>query len=194
MSTDPETLAVYAARAEEYARMAEGLPRDALRRFLADLPAGARVLDFGCGPGVDAALMAEAGHRPDPVDASPEMVARARTRGLPARRASFDDPLPEVYDAAWASFSLLHAPRDAFPVHLAALHRAMKPGGLLHLGMKLGHGEGRDGFGRYYTYYTKDDLLDLIAAAGFTVTEAEERIDIGLAGTPSPALLVFARA
>ncbi|MCB1391592.1 MAG: class I SAM-dependent methyltransferase, partial [Rhodobacteraceae bacterium] len=111
MNADPQTMAVYAARAEEYARMAEGQQGRTLARFLALLPPGARILDLGCGPGIDSAAMKAAGHRPDPVDAAPEMVALAGARGLPARRATFDDPLTGPYDAVWASFSLLHAPR-----------------------------------------------------------------------------------
>lgn len=194
MTTDPDTLAVYAARAADYAAMAEGLDDQPLAAFLALLPPGARILDLGCGPGVQAAQMAAAGHHPDPVDAAPEMVALAKARGLPARRADFDAPLPGPYDAAWASFSLLHAPRADLPRHLAAIHAALKPGAPLHLGMKLGHGEGRDALGRFYTYYTREDLLDLLTAAGFTVTRADERIETGLSGQPAPGLLVTAHA
>ncbi|MCA2013026.1 class I SAM-dependent methyltransferase [Cereibacter sphaeroides] len=195
MSEDPQTLAVYAARAGDYARLfAEGPPSAPLLAFIAALPPSARVLDLGCGPGGDSAHMAAAGHRPDPVDAAPQMVALARARGLPAREGSFDTPLTEVYDAAWASFSLLHATRAELPRHLAAIHAALKPGGLFHIGLKEGQGEERDALGRFYTYYTRPELTGLLEQAGFTVTEVTEQVDTGLAGTPALGLLVTARA
>lgn len=195
MSTDPQTLAVYAARAGEYARLfAEGPPSEHLAAFIAALPPGARVLDLGCGPGADSAQMAAAGHRPDPVDASPEMLALARDRGLPAREAHFDAPLTETYDAVWASFSLLHARRAELPSLLASIHAALVPGGLFHIGLKEGQGEERDALGRFYTYYTRPELTGLLEQAGFTVIKVIEQVATGLAGTPALSLLVTARA
>src|SRR5512143_2535061 len=45
------------------------------------LPAGARVLDVPCGQGRHAHLLAEAGFDVDGLDLSPELLARARSRG-----------------------------------------------------------------------------------------------------------------
>ena len=55
--------------------------------------------------------------------------------------------------------------RGSFP---SRIHRALRPKGMLHLGMKLGHDAGRDALGRYVTYYSEADLTDLTQAAGFT--------------------------
>lgn len=54
----------------------------ALRRLVqtADFPAGARLVDAGCGPGLVAAAFLEAGFRVVGVDLSPEMIERARKR------------------------------------------------------------------------------------------------------------------
>ena len=71
----------------------------------------------------------------------------------PEKAANDEIDGEDLYDGIWANFSLLHAPRAAFPLHLMALKRAIKPGGLLHLGMKLGEGEGRDGLGRDHFVY-----------------------------------------
>ena len=49
------------------------------------VPEGARVLDLGCGDGRDAACFAALGHHVLGLDACGEAVARARTRGSPAR-------------------------------------------------------------------------------------------------------------
>ncbi|MEZ5913668.1 MAG: class I SAM-dependent methyltransferase [Paracoccaceae bacterium] len=196
MSRDARTVAAYDARAGDYAaRFAADRPGRHLAAFMALLPAAADVLDLGCGPGDASAFLAAAGHRPDPVDASSAMVQLARERhGLPARLATFDDIAAEAtYDGVWANFSLLHAPREAFPRHLAALFRALRPAGLLHLGLKTGTGEGRDRLERFYTYVTVPEITGLLGNAGFAVIATEEGRETGLAGTDDPFVILRAR-
>lgn len=194
--SDPETLAAYAREADAYERAVAPYntsdPR--LRDFITACPAGGRVLDLGCGPGGAAAEMAKAGLSADALDASPEFVAKAaRHAGVRARQATFDDISGEdIYDGIWANFSLLHAARADFPRHLAALHRALKPGGIFFIGMKLGTGESRDRLGRFYTYYTQDELETLLQDAGFTVTGAVPGEGKGLEGTVQPWISVAA--
>ncbi len=57
-------------------RMRGGL----LRAIAESVPAGARLLDLGCGTGIDAERLARAGYSVVATDASPEMVARTRAR------------------------------------------------------------------------------------------------------------------
>lgn len=187
MSADKETLAAYAARAEDYVRMMKEPSGDpGLAAFIGALPAGAHVLDLGCGPGWAAERMAAAGLTVDATDASPEMVAQAnRLPGVTARVATFDDLAGEdVYDGIWANFSLLHARRAEMPRHLAALRKALKPGGLFHIGMKTGTGEHRDSLGRLYTYYAAEELHGLLTEAGFVPFSSRTGRDAGLAGMP----------
>lgn len=133
----------------------------------------------------DYAEMAAAGLSVDATDAAPQMVAMAgRLSGVTARVASFGDIAGEdVHDGIWANFSLLHAPRAGIPRHLAALHRALRPGGLFHIGMKPGTGERRDSLGRLYTYYTAVELHAHLTEAGFTPFSSRTGRDRGLAGT-----------
>jgi SAM-dependent methyltransferase len=184
MSTDDETIAVYETRSREYAARADRGAEPGLAEFVAELPEGAHLLDLGCGAGDSARRFLEAGFSVDAVDASPAMLSRARERGVPARLATFDEiDGQDVYDGIWASYSLLHAPRASMPGHLARLHRALKPGGRLHIGMKLGLGEKRDRLGRLYVYYTEEELVDLLEAAGFTPTIRHVSRDTGLDGS-----------
>jgi SAM-dependent methyltransferase len=184
--SDPETLAVYDAQADDYVAMMKGYASKAplIHAFIAACPPGGHVLDLGSGPGGYAVIMAEAGLQVDALDASSEMVARiAQVPGITARVATFDDVSgTDLYDGIWASFSLLHAPRDAMPRHLAALHRAIKPGCPFFIGLKRGRGGGRDRLGRYYEYYERDELDPLLKAAGFTPRQHWTGVAKGLAG------------
>lgn len=197
MSVDARTIAVYDGRAAEYEnRFQQKRPGRYLRTFVALLPQGARVLDLGCGPANASAFLRDAGMCPDPVDASPAMVALANDRhDIGARLATFDDiDTVGAYEGVWANFSLLHAARTDLPRHLTALHRALIPGGLLHLGMKTGTGETRDRLDRFYTYVTQQEITGLVTAAGFTVIAEEEGAERGLAGTLDPFLIIRARS
>ena len=194
--SDPQTIGVYDARAAEYAAKTDQYnttdPR--LAAFIAACPAGGRVLDLGCGPGRAAAGMAQAGLVVEAVDASAAMVEMAgRHPGVTARQARFDEIAgTAAYDGIWANFSLLHAPRAEFPRHLAALHRALKPGGVFLIGLKLGKGAARDRIGRRYTYYSEEDLMDHLRTAGFTPTDVKHGSGEGLDGTTAPWISVLA--
>ena len=194
MSSDRETLAVYDKRAADYAARFTGSRNVDLETFIAALPTGAQVLDLGCGPGHAAAQMADAGHSVEATDASAEMVKLARSHpGVTARQASFDDITgTDLYDGIWANFALLHAPRSAMPGHLAALRRALRSGGLFHIGMKTGTGEKRDEIGRLYTYYTEDELAGLLRAAGFTPFSSRTGAEPGLDGVVAPWVTIAA--
>ncbi|MCB1338470.1 MAG: class I SAM-dependent methyltransferase [Maritimibacter sp.] len=195
MSVDHETIAVYDTRSHDYAQRRTGRAAEpGLAEFVAVLPEGAHLLDLGCGPGDSAHRFMKVGHTVDAVDACPGMVSRARELGVPARLATFDEIEGEdLYDGIWVSYALLHAPREEMPGHLARLVRALKPGGRFHIGMKLGQGEARDALGRLYVYYTEDELLGLLKAAGLTPVARETSRDVGLDGTDYHGIWIQAR-
>ena len=197
---DRETLKVYAASAGAYADRF-GKKRDPEQvadaaAFLALVPKGGRLLDLGCGPGQWAATFADAGYTVEATDASPEMAALALERfGLTVRVEPFEALDAQArYDGIWANFSLLHAPRADFPGHLARIHRALKPGGALHLALKLGTGEKRDHLGRFYSYFTVKELTRHLGDAGFTIVQSREAESAGLAGSTDPFIALTARA
>jgi ubiquinone/menaquinone biosynthesis C-methylase UbiE len=77
--------------------------------------AGRRVLDVGCGTGRLAAALQERGSRVWGVDASPEMVAQARSRGVNAKVARAEQlPFKEEWferAALWLTVHLLDRSR-----------------------------------------------------------------------------------
>jgi SAM-dependent methyltransferase len=193
---DARTIAFYDSAADRYDNLTKsGAPDGDLRDFMALLPEGARVLDLGCGPARASVHMRAAGFDPDPVDASEGMVTLANeAHDIGARRMTFDGLDAEAeYDAVWANFSLLHAPRTDLPRHLAAIARALKPGGIFHIGMKTGDGDLRDGIDRFYTLVGVAELNGLVTDAGLTVIATREGEAKGCAGTIDPFVIMRAR-
>ena len=193
---DKETLRVYDAKAADYAKLIDSDTKENpyLERFIARLPTGGRVLDLGCGPGLAATRMANAGLQVDAMDGSAEMVAMAAQHdGVTAWQATFDQITgTDIYDGIWANFCLLHASKEAMPHHLAAMVTALKPGGAFHIGTKLGSGSQRDAIGRLYSYYSEPELITLLGAAGLTAGETDHGRTVGLDGTEADWIVVAA--
>ena len=191
-----DTLSVYDGKAQEYANLVSDIEDADLAPFLAALPKAGHVLDFGCGPGHFAARMAAAGFRVIATDGSQEMINIAgQHAGVEARLARFEDINDgALYDGIWANFSLLHAPRATMPDHLSRLHTACKPRARFHIGMKLGTGEGPDALGRYYTYYSQEELDTHLIEAGFTVLTHRFGTDKGLSGSIDDWVTIAAHA
>ena len=108
---------------------------DALR-----LPAGARALDAGCGPGALSVALAERGFAVRAMDLSREMlqIARARFRGTKRGPDAFARGTIERLPFAEASFDLVCSSGviEYLPDHsraVAEFHRVLKPGGVLIL-------------------------------------------------------------
>jgi len=195
---DNETIATYDQRAAEYAALTNDELREdrRLNAFIGHIPHGGHVLDLGCGPGASAAVMAAAGLQVTATDASGEMIAlAAKHDGVTALVQSFDDISgTAIYDGVWANFSLLHAPRSQFADILSRLHSAMKPGGVFHIGLKLGTGEARDSIGRLYTYFTEAELGDYLRDAGFTPEHTSRGSSKGLDGVMADWICILSRA
>lgn len=90
---------------------------------------GERILDLGCGDGQLSERLAAAGALVRGVDASAQMVAAARARGVTADEANAE-ALPYADAAFDAVFSnaVLHWVRDQDAM-MRAVHRVLRPGG-----------------------------------------------------------------
>ena len=160
-------------------------PSRHLDAFLDRLTPGARVLELGCSTGRDSARIAQRGFDLDATDGVPAMVAKTKERhGIDARLMRFDQlAANDEYDAVWAHACLLHCPQAELPGVLAAVYRALRPGGLHYASYKLGDGEGRDGLGRLHNFPSADWLRDTYREAEFEIVEQEVFAGKGSDGT-----------
>ena len=110
---------------------------DRRRRFLlANVRAGERVLDVGCGEGHFATALLAAGARVTGLDVAEEPLRRARARHPELELALVEDdgcwPLPDAsVDVVWAGEVIEHVADTA--VWLSELRRVLRSGGSLLL-------------------------------------------------------------
>lgn len=198
MSTPPtadhQTLAAYNVHAADYAALEIGKEDwGHLEMFAARLAPGARVLDFGCGPGVHTKWLLDAGFDVVALDGSAGLAAEAHKRtGLDIRIARFDE-LEDVaaFDAIWAAHTLHHVPHDGLPDVLQRMVRALKPNGEVFAAVKGGGGEHRDRFDRLYAYHSVSGFTGVLEAAGLVVDRVETYSGVGFDGSPCRVLAVF---
>jgi len=145
--------------------------------------AGERILDVGCGEGSLTERIVAAGATVVGIDASPEMAAAAKARGLDARVMNAEElTFAREFDAVFSN-AALHWVRN-HDAMLSGVHRALKPGGrfVAEFG---GHGNlaaiqvairsvlARRGWGtNIHRYYANEaEYAGRLAQHGFTVRE-----------------------
>ena len=107
-----------------------------VRRLLETCPAGGTVLDAPCGTGAYFDLVRASGRDVVGVDQSAGMLEQARAKGIATslehvglQELVFD----AAFDGAMTIDAMEHVPPEDWPLVLANLHRAIRPGGHLYL-------------------------------------------------------------
>ena len=148
-----------------------------LKEWVALLPKRAVVLDLGCGAGQDARYLATLGHRVVGLDRTMPLLrfARRRSASVPLVLADMR-ALPirvSALDGIWAAALLIHLPKKTVPSVLAALHRLVKPEGLLGGTFTFGSNsrikQGGWMPGRYFARWKRDELARALRRAGWQV-------------------------
>ena len=150
-----------------------------LTEWLHRLPAGASLLDLGCGGGQDAGDLNRRGYRVVGVDRTSALLLAGRRRygSLPLVRADLRNlPFHAMsFDGLWAAASLMHFPKQDARCILADLCRLVRPGGLFAATVTYGVKSRlvTDGWvpGRYFARWRKDELARAVRRAGWTILE-----------------------
>ncbi len=153
--------------------------------LLEKLPAGAQVLELGCGAGIPTTQELAQRFIVTGVDISSEQIKRARQNVPNATFICADmcqvDLAPASFDAVAAFYSIFHVPRDEHGALFQKVEGWLRPGGLLVVTMGLGSVEGdlvEDwlGFGApmYWSNYESGTNCVLVEQAGFDVLRAKK--------------------
>ena len=180
---DKVTIDTYNRTAQEYdtetASFWDLFPRTIIDTF-ASITHG-RVLDVGSGPGRDGLILKEKNLDVVCLDASEAMVALSTSRGLQSVVGDFCKlPFPDaVFGGVWAYTALLHVHKDEVGTALSEIYRVLAKGGVFGLGLIEGNEEQyRESSGinlpRWFSYYRKDEVENLLRAHGFTVVYFEQ--------------------
>ena len=136
-------------------------------RFLAQLPAGAKILDFGCGSGRDTKYFLERGFAVEATDGSAELCKLASEHtGISVKQMLFDE-LDAVakYDGIWACASILHLAWKDLVVVMQIMVRAVKGEGVIYTSFKYGQFTGERN-GRFFTDLDEEGLARLLEEVG----------------------------
>ena len=141
---------------------------------------GNRVLDLGCGSGVQTKLLFKKGLDVVGLDLSPKMINEAKKRVPEAKfvvgdmtKMEFTD---EAFDGVYARASLLHIPKKLIPKVLKSIHKILTSDGIFYLALKEGEGEEiveEERYGkkvrRFFSFFNTSEIKKLLSQSGFQV-------------------------
>lgn len=173
MAVTTDTLAYYDKHAQAFCDSTADVEFTQIQdRFLALLPTGGTILDFGCGSGRDAKYFLSRGFSVEATDGSEELCRRAsKYADIKVRHETFQD-LSDVnrYDGIWACSSILHLPHGELPSVLTKMQAALKRNGIIYTSFKHGIFEGVRN-GRYFSDFTEASFRELLSCVEGLVIE-----------------------
>ena len=180
-----QTQEAYNLSAEKYRKRFENYApyRSSIDKFISLLPPNSRVLDAGCGPGINAKRFVEHNHVVTGIDFSIEMIRLAKENcpGGEFQAADLKDiRLDTKYDAVCASFVIVHMTdneTDRFLGKLPHLLIGAKP--MLYVSFMTGKTPGyeKTSFSDspiYFNYYDEKLIKKKLAELGFTLISDNE--------------------
>jgi len=180
---DKQTIDTYNQLAKEYDEETtdfwDRFPRTIFDKFI-EATSG-KVLDVGSGPGRDGLVLQNAGLDVICLDALSEMVRLSTERGLNSIVGDFNHlPFEDgSFGGVWAYTSLLHVPKSKAENAFLGIQRVLRSNGIFGLGLIEGETElyrESSGVGkpRWFSFYKKEEIEDLLQKYGFEVVYFEE--------------------
>jgi SAM-dependent methyltransferase len=174
-----ETVRSYERCVDDYAQSTRGEPSaahgDLFRAFSRRVGQGGRVVEIGSGPGWDADRLEAEGIEVLRTDVTQAFIDFQLKRGKRITRLDvIDDALPGQNDGVLCLYVLQHIARPLIDAVLDKISAALRPGGVLLVGLRQGSGEVREvgaSSGTYHiTLWPPDAFIHRLAVAGL-VTE-----------------------
>jgi ubiquinone/menaquinone biosynthesis C-methylase UbiE len=172
------------------------------QQFIQQLSAGSKILDCGCGPGMDTEKFSQLGYNVTAIDLSERFVSLTKERVRTATVKKMDMrhlEFPQAsFDGLWASFSLLHIRASDIEQTLSGFRTVLRPHGLLFAAVHRGpktewlqttiSGMERD---TYVQEWVQTEIEDVFRSSGFTILVSRPFVR---SGGRYPLLSILARA
>ena len=149
-----------------------------LHELIERLPAGAKVLDAGCGAGIPISQLLSERFYVTGVDFSEAQIELAK-KNVPAGEFICQDmtklDFPEnTFDGIVSYYAIIHIPREEHQPLLANFYRMLKPGGMALLCLGAEHliddiDENYLGTRMYWSHYDTGTYLQILSECGFSI-------------------------
>ena len=161
-------------------------PSEYLDKFLYLLPKNAKILDVGCGVGVDSGFVKSQGFEVIGLDLSKEMLNLARQkfpqidfREQDIRKLGFP---PESFDGIIASCSLIHIPKKDVPSLIESFRQILKKNGAIYIALQGGNSEEifidepfKPDEKLFVNIISFEEIKNLLVKNGFSIVKKYER-------------------
>ena len=129
-----------------------------------------KMLDVGCGTCRDAYFFKNNGISVYPIDASTGLADIVKEKlDIDIHVMDMSDiSFREEFELVWASASILHLNKVEAKQVMTKCYNALKPGGLFYISVKAKQNEEFSDRERYFSYYEKDELAEMLKDVGFT--------------------------
>ncbi|MEK6947701.1 MAG: class I SAM-dependent methyltransferase [Nanoarchaeota archaeon] len=155
-----------------------------LNNFISLLPEKGKILDAGSGSGRDSNYLKEEGLDVIPVDFSDGMIEEAKKLNVDTIKGNLlEMSSDDEFVGIWCMATLADIPKSEAPKLIKNFSKALKKDGILYIAVKKGDSEQiiekerYDNSPRFYAFYQKKELNDLLISNGFVIIESTESND-----------------